>query len=194
MSDKWIGRRVSSVLSPETPTVKATAVCSVTVGVTLALAVAGGQGLGARSDKEANMTAGSGQLSKTQTAPDLVKTTVAYIEAVGRKDLNRVSTFLDPGLEFTTPGGKDIHGAEAYLAAIKKLSPILVRNDVKTTFVSGNEVCVIYDFVTDTAAGAVPSVEWLTFRNRKITSVRLIFHSKPWPIVLEDLARRSSAP
>jgi hypothetical protein len=42
------------------------------------------------------------------------------------------------------------------------LSPIIARNEIKRIFVDGNEVCVFYDLVTETPAGAVASVEWLT--------------------------------
>jgi len=51
---------------------------------------------------------------------------------------------------------------------------------------------VIYDFVTDTAVGAVPSVEWLRVEDGRIRSIQLVFHSQPWPAVVEELTRRAS--
>ncbi len=36
------------------------------------------------------------------------------------------------------------------------------------TVVDGNDVCIVYDFVTDTAVGRVPSVEWITVDARSI--------------------------
>jgi hypothetical protein len=45
--------------------------------------------------------------------------------------------------------------------ALGPLAEILLRNDIKKTVVEEPDVCVMYDFVTDTAVGAVPSVEWL---------------------------------
>jgi hypothetical protein len=115
----------------------------------------------------------------------------AYIEAVGQKQFEQVSNFLQPAVEFTLPG-RTIQGVQAYISSLRKLGPILLRNDVKKIFVDGNDACVIYDFVTDTSVGAVPSVEWLTIEDGRIRSIRLIFHSKPWPAVLEELARRSA--
>jgi SnoaL-like domain len=97
---------------------------------------------------------------------------------------------VDPDVEFSMPG-KTIHGAQDYITALRRLGPITLRNDVKKVFVDGNEVCVIYDFVTDTSVGAVPSVEWLTVESGRIRSIRLIFHSQPWPGVLEELSRRT---
>jgi hypothetical protein len=50
---------------------------------------------------------------------------------------------------------------------------------------------IIYDFVTDTPVGPVPSVEWIGMRNGKIKSVRLNFHSLEWPAIREEALRRA---
>ena len=86
---------------------------------------------------------------------------VAYIDAVGHKQFDRVAPMLHPNVEFLTTGGA-IRGVTAYIDALRRLAPILVRNDVQTTIVDGNDVAVVYDFVTDTPAGAVPTIEWIT--------------------------------
>jgi hypothetical protein len=57
--------------------------------------------------------------------------------------------------------------------------------------VDGDEVCVIYDFVTDTPVGPVPSVEWIGMRNGKTKSVRLNFHCLEWPAIKEGALRRA---
>ncbi len=93
----------------------------------------------------------------------------------------------------STTTARTLRGADAYLTALRRLGPILRRNDVKQVVVDGSNVCVIYDFVTDTAVGAVPSVEWLVVEAGRIRSVRLIFHTERWPAVLAELTRRASA-
>ena len=115
---------------------------------------------------------------------------MAYIEAVGQKQFERVATLLHPDVEFKMPG-RAVTGAQAYVASLQRLAPILLRNDVKKTVVEGQDVCVIYDFVTDTAAGAVPSVEWLRVEDGRIRSIQLVFHSQPWSAVVEELTRRA---
>ena len=127
-----------------------------------------------------------------RTSADAVAVSLEYIEAVGRKNFDRVASLLHSDLEFQMPG-KTMQGAEQYLAALKRLGAILERNDVKATLVDGNDVCVVYDFVTDTAVGAVPSVEWLTLDDGRIRTVRLIFHKERWPEVLAELKNRASA-
>jgi hypothetical protein len=67
---------------------------------------------------------------------------------------------------------------------------VWLRSDVKRVFTDGPEVCVIYDLVTDTPAGAVPIVEWLRVEQRKITSVTLIFDRVAFKPASDELARR----
>src|SRR5690348_8564591 len=117
---------------------------------------------------------------------------VAYIEAVGGKDFDRVAELLHPEVEFVTSGPR-IQGIPAYVGALRRLAPIIVRNDVHSTVVDGNDVAIVYDFVTDTAAGSVPTVEWLTTEAGRIRTSRLIFHKEHWPAAVAELARRASA-
>lgn len=116
---------------------------------------------------------------------------VAYIEAVGNKDFDRVAELLDPDAEFVTAGPR-LQGIPAYVGALRRLAPILVRNDIQTTVVDGNDVAIVYDFVTDTPAGAVPTIEWLTIGAGRIRTSRLIFHKEHWPAAVAELARRSA--
>ena len=116
---------------------------------------------------------------------------LAYLEACGRKDFERVAELLRPDVRFDMPG-LTLHGVQDYVAALRRLAPIILRYDVRETIVDGNDVCAVYDFVTDTAVGAVPSAEWLTVEAGRIGSVRLIFDKSRWPEVLEELRRRAS--
>ena len=68
-----------------------------------------------------------------------------------------------------------------------------VRSDVKKAFVDGDEVCVIYDIVTDTPAGAVPAVEWLRLVAGKIQSVRLVYDRVAFAPAAEEIKRRAAA-
>ena len=117
---------------------------------------------------------------------------LAYLDAFEKRQFDRVAELLDPDLDFQGPGGST-HGAEAYLTAIKRLGLILLRNAIVKTFADGNDVCVIYDFVTDTPAGAVPSIEWHTIEAGRIRTLRLYFDRVAFAPVREELARRASS-
>jgi SnoaL-like domain len=119
-------------------------------------------------------------------------TALAYIDACSRKDWPAVAELLDERLRFLSPGNAAT-GAGPYLAILRRIAPVWVRSDVKKVFSDGGEVCVIYDFITDTEAGAVPIVEWLSVEHGKIASVTLIFDRMTFQPASRELARRAEA-
>jgi hypothetical protein len=116
----------------------------------------------------------------------------AYIHAAGDGRWAVVTPLLAPDVVFTTPGPPDILGPAAFVAALDRLTPIRTRYDVKDIVVQGNEAAIRYDYVTDTSVGAVPCVEWVTFKDGKIARVELIFHTAPWPAVIAELRKRTA--
>jgi hypothetical protein len=115
---------------------------------------------------------------------------LAYIEACGRKDWDAVTAVLDEQVQFVGPGNA-VTGAAPYLAVLQRIAPVWVRSDVKKVLTDGPDVCVLYDFVTDTPAGAVPIVEWLTVERGKIKSIKLLFDRIAFKPASDELARRA---
>jgi hypothetical protein len=103
----------------------------------------------------------------------------AYVEAVGDKELGKIETLLAPDVEFTGPA-MTLSSAAELLTALRRIGAILVRNEIRRVFVDGNEACVIYDFVTDTAIGTVPTVEWLRIEGGRIRHVNVYYDRVPW--------------
>ena len=114
---------------------------------------------------------------------------LAYINAVGTQQCSKLEGMLAPDLVFRGPA-RTLTSAEEYVAALKRLGAIHVRNDVKHVFVDGDHVCVIYDLVTDTSAGALPAVEWLQFAGDRISSIDLYYDRLPWQTVMAAIAER----
>jgi len=114
-----------------------------------------------------------------------------YIEAVGDGRLDDVAPLFHPQLAFHSGG--QTHDREGYLAALRRLGPVIARNEIRELVTSGDEVCVVYDFVTDTPAGAVRSVEWLRFEEDRIRDIRLLFDASRWPEVVAELGRRTAS-
>ncbi len=114
---------------------------------------------------------------------------LAYIDGCARKDHDAVAPLLAPDIHFTGPNGI-IEGAGPYLAALRRIGVVWVRSDVRKVFADGNDVCVIYDFVTDTPAGAVPTVEWLHVEDGRIRSVNLYFDRVTFKPAGDEVARR----
>jgi hypothetical protein len=102
-----------------------------------------------------------------------------YVEAVGDKELAKIEALLAPDVEFIGPA-MTLSSAAEVLTAFRRIGAILVKNEIRRVFVEGNEACVIYDFVTDTAIGTVPIVEWLRIEGGLIRSVKLYYDRVPW--------------
>jgi hypothetical protein len=115
---------------------------------------------------------------------------LSYLEAVGMKDLKKVEALVHPEVRFIGPAST-ITGVQDLLAAFRRIGAVHVRNDIKRVFGDGNDVCVIYDFVTDTN-GALPTVEWLRIENGRIRSVNIYYDQVPWMTLREELARRAT--
>jgi SnoaL-like domain len=118
------------------------------------------------------------------------KLVTEYINAVGEHRLEALPAMLDPDAEFTV-GDTTLRGAEAFIGGFRRLDPIIERNAIRKIFVDGDEACVIYDFVTDTPAGAVLSIEYLKFKNGRIASSLLLFERLHWPEVMAVLQKRA---
>lgn len=113
-----------------------------------------------------------------------------YIEAVGRHDLDTVGDLLADDLAAGFAGGA--FGKAEWLAALKRLLPALIRNDIREVFAEGDRACVVYDFVTDTPAGAVVCVELVTVEADAITRIELILDRVTFAPVNEALAARTA--
>jgi ketosteroid isomerase-like protein len=115
---------------------------------------------------------------------------LAYLEAFATKDFARLDTLIAPDLKFVGPA-RSFTGARELRAAAERISAVLVRNDVKRVFSDGDEVCVIYDLVTD-AVGAVHTVEWIKVTNGRIASINLFYDQLPWQKVRDEMERRAA--
>src|SRR5579864_4692559 len=119
--------------------------------------------------------------------------TTSYIGAVGEGRLEDIHPMLDPDAEFTF-GDTTLRGADAFVGGFRRLVPIIKRNEIRKIFVDGDEACVIYDFVTDSPAGAVLSIEYLKFKAGRIASSLLVFEKLHWPEVMAELVKREAKP
>ncbi len=124
------------------------------------------------------------------TTTDTAAIARRYIETVGDHDLAPLGTLLDDGVTAAFAGGT--YGKEEWLGALNRLLAALVRNDIREVFADGDRACVVYDFVTDTPAGAVRCVELVTVRDGAITEIELILDRVAFAPVNEALAARAA--
>jgi len=114
-----------------------------------------------------------------------------YIQAVGAHDEEPLADLLDVALVAEFAGATS--DKEAWLKALHRLMPVLVRNEIREVFADGDRACVVYDFVTDTSAGAVRCVELLTVRDGRIAHIELLLDRLAFAPVNEELAQRAAS-
>jgi ketosteroid isomerase-like protein len=122
---------------------------------------------------------------------DRKKLALEYLDAVSKQQYDKVTELLAPDLHFRGPATTRT-SAQDFIGALKRLGAIHVRTDVKRVFADGDEVCVIYDFVTDTTAGALPTIEWLHFDGGRIRAIDLYYDRLPWQPVIAAMAERAA--
>ncbi len=118
------------------------------------------------------------------------RTVLEYISAAGDGDMDRLGALVHPEATFGGTVTAETHGAEAFVQGFRNLAPIVIRNDVREVIVQGDRAAVLYDFVTDTSAGAVLCAEFLTFDDGLIRSSTLLFDWRHWPEVIAELRSR----
>jgi ketosteroid isomerase-like protein len=122
------------------------------------------------------------------TVVDIDSIARRYIETVGNHDLAPLDELFDQGLVANfagTPCDK-----ATWIAALGRLLPVLIRNDIQEIYTAGDRACVVYDFVTDSDAGAVRCVELLTVENGRIQAIELILDRVAFAPVNKALSER----
>lgn len=124
------------------------------------------------------------------TDVETAKIARAYIDAVGRRDLLSLASLFDDGLVATFFGAQ--LDKTAWIDALRRLLPVLIRNDIRDVYAAGERGCVVYDFVTETPAGAVLCVELVTVRAGQITEVELLLDRVSFAPVRATLEARAA--
>ncbi|MFF1878925.1 hypothetical protein [Leifsonia sp. NPDC058230] len=129
----------------------------------------------------------------TETDRSVEATARAYIETVGARELSPLESLLSDTLVATFAAGTSDKGE--WIEALRRLLPVLVRNDISEIYTRGPRACVVYDFVTDTSGGAVRCVELLTVVDGRIEEIELLLDRVAFAPVrqaLEERARSAS--
>jgi len=103
----------------------------------------------------------------------------SYRAALGKGDFTTARNLMEDNMTFQGPIDT-FNKADDYLQATRRLASIIQRIDLKKVFVDGDDVCVLYDMVTNTPAGTAFIAEWYHVRNGKIAAVRAVFDARPF--------------
>lgn len=103
----------------------------------------------------------------------------SYRSALGRGDLGAARQLMQDDMTFQGPLDT-FTTADQYLEASRRLASIIQRIDVKKTFVDGDDICVLYEMVTNTPAGTAFIAEWYQVKGGKIAALRAVFDARPF--------------
>lgn len=102
-----------------------------------------------------------------------------YYTAWTSNDFVGARSLLHNDLSFHGPIDR-FDNADDYMRAITRLASIVQGIEKHMVFVDGQDVCVIYDLITATPAGAAPVAEWFTIKDDKIAAIRVFFDARPF--------------
>jgi SnoaL-like domain len=114
-----------------------------------------------------------------QHMANALETVQGFQQAVGKGDFTAARKLVHDNLSFRGPL-ETFHQPEPYLESLKKLHHIVERVEMHKVFVDGNDVCLLYDMVTNTSAGTAFIAEWHQVRAGKIASIRVVFDARPF--------------
>lgn len=109
---------------------------------------------------------------------------MGYQRALGNNDWTAARKFLKDDMTFKGPIAA-YDRPQPYLEDLKKLHPIVKGVEMKKTFVDGNDVCLLYDMITNTPAGTAFISEWYHVEGEKIASLRVVFDARPFAAMWE---------
>lgn len=100
----------------------------------------------------------------------------AYLKRFASGDVEGAAEFLADGFAFDGPILQAKDKAE-FLAGSAAAAAMARGCTIHHQWVDGDDVCSVYDFEVETAAGlgAIPMAEWSVIRDGKLVSSRLLF-------------------
>lgn len=113
---------------------------------------------------------------------------MGYQKALGEGDWKAARTFLDDKMSFKGPIAA-YDTPEPYLKDLQQLHHIVEDVKMQKMFVDGDDVCLLYDMVTNTPAGTAFICEWHHVKNGKISAVRVVFDGRPFAPMWEKMGK-----
>lgn len=111
-------------------------------------------------------------MSTDEHAKDIV---LSYIKAMDTRDYPLARKYLGDNVRVKGPAGEAFRTPEEFLSMMQKQQG---KYEMKKVFVDGNDVCLLYDFVTKTVTSFFAS--WYQVREGKIVSIQTVFDPRPF--------------
>jgi SnoaL-like domain len=101
---------------------------------------------------------------------DLRAAVMAYIRAMDGRDYIAARNYLSDNVRVKGPAGETFRSPDEFL---KMMEQQRGNYDIKKVFADGDDVCVLYDFITPKVTTFFCS--WYQFKDGKIISIQTVF-------------------
>ena len=95
---------------------------------------------------------------------------MSYIAAMDKRDYAAAKNYLSGTVHIKGPGGEAFRSPDEFLKMMEKQRGTY---DIKKVFVDGDDVCLLYNFVTEKVTAFFCS--WYQVKEGKIASIQTIF-------------------
>ena len=93
-------------------------------------------------------------------------------------DLDTTRSLVTDDVTFVGPLGQ-ASGVDEYITGLEGMTKMVEKVEIEKTIADGGDVCIKYQLVTNTPAGAIPTVNLFEIADGKVTSVRAYFDPRP---------------
>lgn len=120
------------------------------------------------------------------TMTDPTEVLDAYLDAIAARDFPRARNLLSDQNFTTRSPISQFDSADAYIADISRVGPILEALERRKTFVDGNDVCAIVNYVTRMDRRQVsPVVHLMRVERGKITAIETFFDARDYAAMFD---------
>jgi len=102
---------------------------------------------------------------------------MSYIKAMDGRDYTAARNYLGDNVRVKGPAGETFRSPDEFL---KMMEQQRGNYDVKKVFADGNDVCVLYDFVTPKVTTFFCS--WYQVKDGKIISIQTVFDPRAFAV------------
>jgi len=100
---------------------------------------------------------------------------MSYINALGNQDYDSARKLLADNVLVKGPAGEAFRSPDEFIGMMQKQQG---KYDIKKVFVDGDDVCVLYDFITEIMKVFFSS--WYKVKDEKIISIQTVFDPRPF--------------
>jgi ketosteroid isomerase-like protein len=105
---------------------------------------------------------------------------MSYVKALDNRDYDSARNLLADNVLVKGPSGEAFRSPDEFISMMRQQRG---KYDIKKVFVDGDDVCLLYDFITKTVTTFFSS--WYKVKDGKIASIQTVFDPRPFAATQE---------